>query len=190
MIASDNMLSKRIQQAFADEWSRLGGNTAKLLSFTGVNPTEVRDALRRQSPDVVFLAMNSRDARFLNPFLKSDLPTYATSQIYAGSGNLQKYHDLNGVQFVDMPWLLQPDHLAVMVYPRPQSSLTADMERLYALGIDAWRLAQQLQGSTVGSPFSLDGVTGQLSLDVRSHEIRRDGLRAEFSYGEAILLEP
>lgn len=190
VIASGDLLSKRIQQAFTEEWVALGGAAARHLVFTGSNPSEIRDALRRQAPNVVFFAMNSRDARLLNPFLKSDLPTYATSQIYAGSGSLQKYHDLNGVQFVDMPWLLQPDHLAVMVYPRSPSPLAADMERLYALGIDAWRLALQLQASMPGVPFSLDGVTGHLTLDVRSHQINRDGVRAQFSEGEAVVLAP
>lgn len=190
VIASENSLSKRIQQAFSEEWLALGGPAARHLVFNGSNPTEVRDALRRLAPDVLFLAMDSRDARFLNPFLKSDLPTYATSQIYAGSGSLQKYHDLNGVQFVDMPWLLQPDHLAVMVYPRPEAALTADMERLYALGIDAWRLALLLQKTSPGSPISLDGVTGQLTLNTYSHQISRDGVYAEFSDGEAVLLAP
>ncbi len=190
VISAENTLSKRIRQAFSEEWLALGGDAAKHLVFSGSNPTEVRDALRRLTPNVVFLAMDSRDARFLNPFLKSDLPTYSTSQIYAGSGSLQKYHDLNGVQFVDMPWLLQPDHLAVMVYPRSESSLTADLERLYALGIDAWRLALQLQNTPPGLPFSLDGVTGQLTLDVRTRQINRDGLRAKFSEGEAILSAP
>lgn len=190
VIAAGDMLSKRIQQAFGEEWAALGGVAAKHLAFTGANPSEVRDALRRQAPNVVFLAMNSRDARLLKPFLNTDLPTYATSQIYAGSGSLQKYHDLNGVQFVDMPWLLQPDHLAVMVYPRSPSPLAADMERLYALGIDAWRLAWQLHQSPPGVPFSLDGVTGHLTLDVRSHQINRDGTRAQFSEGEAVVLAP
>jgi outer membrane PBP1 activator LpoA protein len=41
-----------------------------------------------------------------------------------------------------------------------------------------------------GFTFSLDGVTGQLMLDVRSHQINREGVRAEFSDGEAILLVP
>ena len=189
VIASGNLLSKRIQQAFDEEWSALGGS-ARNLFFNGSNATDVRDELGRRAPDVLFLAMDSRDGRLLTPFLNHDLPTYATSQIYAGSGILQKYHDLNGVQFIDIPWLLQPDHLAVMVYPRPEEALSADMERLYALGIDAWRLALQLQTAPPGYSFSLDGVTGQLMLDVRSHQIKREGVRAEFSDGEATLLVP
>lgn len=189
VIASVNPLSKRIQQAFAEEWSALGGAIVRDLVFDGSNAADVRDALGRQVPDVLFLAMDSRDARLLLPFIDHGLPIYATSQIYAGSGSLQKYHDLNGVQFIEMPWLLQPDHLAVMVYPRPQPALSSDMERLYALGIDAWRLALQMQMAP-GVPFSLDGVTGQLTLDARSHQIHRDGVRAEFNEGEAVLLAP
>jgi outer membrane PBP1 activator LpoA protein len=189
VVASESMLSKRIQQAFTEEWTALGGS-ARQLVFNGSNPAVIRGELTRLAPDALFFAMDSRDARFLNPFLGQDLPIYATSQIYAGSGSLQKYHDLNGVQFIDMPWLLQPDHLAVMVYPRPDASLSADMERLYALGIDAWRLTLQLRSTAPGVPFSLDGVTGRLALDVRTHQIDREGARAEFSAGEAVLLEP
>ena len=51
--------------------------------------------------------------------------------------------DLADVRFVDMPWLLQPDHPAVMVYPRPDCARADDLERFYALGIDAFRVAQE-----------------------------------------------
>lgn len=189
VLASANPLSKRIQQAFSEEWDALGGASARVLFFNGANAAELRDALGKK-PEVLFLAMDGRDARLLAPFLPRDVAIYATSQVYSGNGSLLKYHDLNGVQFVDMPWLLQPDHAAVMVYPRPVAPLGADLERLYALGIDAWRLTLMLQKSKSGASFSLDGVTGLLTLDARSHQIQRDGLRAQFSDGEAALLEP
>jgi hypothetical protein len=139
VITSDSLLSRRLQQAFGAEWTALGGPAAKQLIFNGSNHKEIRDAIGRQGPEVLFLAMSSRDALLLGPFLNHEIPTYATSQVYAGSGNLQKYHDLNGVQFVDMPWLLQPDHIAVMVYPRPPAPLPVDMERLYACTMPAPR---------------------------------------------------
>jgi len=72
-------------------------------------------------------------------------------------------HDLEGVRFVDMPWLLEPDHAGVMVYPAPANLLPTELVRLYALGIDAYRLATiWMKGER---RFDLDGVTGRLHVD-------------------------
>jgi outer membrane PBP1 activator LpoA protein len=73
---------------------------------------------------------------------------------------------MNGVRLIDMPWQLQPDHTAVMVYPRPvvnpDQKRSPDMERLYALGIDAYRVAREIALSRPS--FELDGVTGKLKV--------------------------
>ena len=42
-----------------------------------------------------------------------------------------------------------------------------DMQRLYALGIDAYRIARELALRPNGA-FELDGVTGRLSVDMGS----------------------
>jgi outer membrane PBP1 activator LpoA protein len=189
IIASGNSLAKRMQLAFAEEWSQLGGKLVAQLNFNGTNPDAMRDALQRHPTDMLFLAMDGGEARLLRPYLNLDIPMYATSQIYAGKNTPDKYYDLNGIHFIDMPWLLQPDHLAVMVYPRPQAPLGADLERLYALGIDAWRLALLLQAGPAGAPLTLDGVTGRLSLD-KGQQINREGVLAVFRDGDAAPLTP
>ena len=189
IIASGNSLAKRMQLAFAEEWSQLGGKLVAQLNFNGTNPDAMRDALQRHPADMLFLAMDGGEARLLRPYLNLDIPMYATSQIYAGKNTPDKYYDLNGIHFIDMPWLLQPDHLAVMVYPRPQAPLGADLERLYALGIDAWRLALLLQAGPAGAPLTLDGVTGRLSLD-KGQQINREGVLAVFRDGDAAPLTP
>jgi len=189
IIASGNSLAKRMQLAFAEEWSQLGGKLISQLNFNGTNPDAMRDALQRHPTDMLFLAMDGGEARLLRPYLNLDIPMYATSQIYAGKNTPDKYYDLNGIHFIDMPWLLQPDHLAVMVYPRPQAPLGADLERLYALGIDAWRLALLLQAGPAGAPLTLDGVTGRLSLD-KGQQINREGVLAVFRDGDAAPLTP
>jgi outer membrane PBP1 activator LpoA protein len=90
--------------------------------------------------------------------------------------------DLEGVRFVDMPWLLEPDHPAVAVFPRSEQPLTGELQRLYALGIDAYRLAVDwLQGRRA---FELDGVTGQLRIDrARSARVERRPSFAVFRGG-------
>jgi outer membrane PBP1 activator LpoA protein len=50
----------------------------------------------------------------------------------------------------------------VVGFPRPQG-LPVDLERFYALGIDAQRVAAQLADGRSG--FAFDGVTGRI--DVR-----------------------
>ena len=68
-----------------------------------------------------------------------------------------------------MPWLLEPDHSGVMVYPRPAEAYTIELTRLYAFGIDAYRIATAwMKGDR---RFELDGVTGRLLVD-RAHSLR------------------
>jgi outer membrane PBP1 activator LpoA protein len=53
----------------------------------------------------------------------------------------------------------------VSAYPRrAENSRAPDLDRLYALGIDAYRVAREL-ALRRGAPFTLDGVTGQLAVD-------------------------
>ena len=69
-----------------------------------------------------------------------------------------------GVRILDLPWTVQPDQPALASYPRWTSGGEAlDMQRLYALGIDAYRIAVELSLSPNGS-FELDGATGRLSV--------------------------
>jgi len=110
--------------------------------------------------DMTFLALDARQARTVRPYLEP-ITVYASSQIYTGEGSAATT-DLAGVTFVDMPWLLQRDHPAVMVYPRQEFKGEPDLERLYALGIDAWRIGQALLAKQ--ADLTLDGVTGKLTL--------------------------
>ncbi|WP_280954889.1 penicillin-binding protein activator [Paludibacterium denitrificans] len=61
-----------------------------------------------------------------------------------------------------MPWFLMAQHPAVKRYPRPTQAMTLQTERLYALGIDAYRMAVQLARSRSSANLRLDGVTGDL----------------------------
>ena len=90
------------------------------------------------------------------------LPVYATSMSIDARAESLVNLDMQGVRYVEMPWFIQPDHPAVMVYPMPRGTLSIEQERLYALGIDAFRLSVLLlQGEA--EPM-LDGVTGRITL--------------------------
>jgi outer membrane PBP1 activator LpoA protein len=91
------------------------------------------------------------------------------------------------VRFFDMPWLLQPDHPAVMIYPRPASPLAPELERLYALGIDAYRLLDVLLDGSVAKALPLDGVTGKLTLE--GHQFQREATPAVMRQGLGVPVE-
>ena len=115
------------------------------------------------------------------PYISAMLPVYATSMSIDPRAEATVNLDLEGVRFVDMPWFVQPDHPAVMVYPAPKSRLSIDQERLYALGIDAYRIATLLLKPEVKRP-ALDGVTGRLTLE-GGNTFTRALVSAEMSAG-------
>lgn len=138
--------------------------------------------------NMAFLAADHEKARLIRPYLSNPtLPIYATSQLFQGNANKLANYDLYEVRFVDMPWLLQPDHPAVMIYPRAAAALEPDMERLYALGIDAYRLAHILLTNRIDSSLPLDGVTGRISLD--HQQFLREPVPAFFRQGMGLTAE-
>jgi len=159
IVTGGGAVQRRMKSAFSEEFTRLGG---KILSEPAFSTDPVRlQSLANSNADMYFLALDYNEARTARAYLGAT-PIYATSSVHAGNtGPLARY-DLADVTFVDMPWLLEPNHAAVMIYPRGTTYATVDLERLYALGIDAWRVAQLLLAGA--RDIRLDGVTGQLSL--------------------------
>jgi outer membrane PBP1 activator LpoA protein len=181
IVSSDTPLSRRLVQAFGEEWKRQGGEIAVVKIFTG--DTTIFADLPVDPGSMVFVAANADKARLFRPFLNAVLPVYATSQIFNGNGSSNQIvnYDLRDINFVDMPWLLQPDHPAVMVYPRPSPPLDVDMERLYALGIDAYRLLHLIANNRLGA-LPLDGVTGSIRLGA-NRQFEREAIAAQFRQG-------
>ena len=83
-------------------------------------------------------------------------------------------HAAVSIKAPQLEWLLQPDHPAVMVYAGANAAPPAatDTERLYAFGIDAYRLATALLNGTDLAREALDGVTGRIWLGADRHFVR------------------
>ncbi|HEX7953435.1 MAG TPA: penicillin-binding protein activator [Burkholderiales bacterium] len=190
VVAGDSPLGGRIAQAFSEEWTRLGGEVNSRFEYTTDSATLARlyEQVASSRADIIFMSLDASRARFIRPYLGTSIPIYATSMIFTSNSDALANHDLEGVRFLDMPWLLQPDHAAVISYtqqdaPRPG----LDLERFYALGIDAYRLTQELL-----RPYEamqpLDGVTGTITLN-NAHQFIRTLVPAQFSQGSAKALE-
>lgn len=85
---------------------------------------------------------------------------------------------------------MQRDHPQVMVYPQPEQPaerrLTADMERLYALGIDAFRVAREV-ALRPNAPFTLDGVTGRLAVRFENEQSVFERTEQAATYQQGVL---
>jgi outer membrane PBP1 activator LpoA protein len=165
---------RRSASAFAGQWERLS-RSAKIADMTVLNGylsdgelVQLRTRLQAETSSLLFVALEPDQARQLRVALSSpplrSIPIYGTSSLNPGKAKLLPGPELDGVRLLDLPWQLQRDHPAVMVYPQPTGDeRNADLERLYALGIDAFRVAREISRKQP-SNFKLDGVTGQLEV--------------------------
>jgi uncharacterized protein len=182
---------RRIHLAFVEEFTRLGGVHVAALPFTadpeGLARIKVTAdvAIDTETADMVFMALDLPRARIIRPYL-STLPLYATSQVHPGTAGPLVAFDLAGVRFLDMPWLLQPEHPVVMVYPRPDYDESVELTRFYALGVDAFRIAMVLLSGKPTAVF--DGVTGRLTLGPDSLFVRAL-TAAQFNDGRLVVRE-
>ncbi len=164
---------------------------AKRLQSTLGSAVEAQPA-RRQDIDFVFLAATPAQARQIKPTLAfqyaGDLPIYATSHLFTGSSDPSQDLDLDGIRFCETPWLLDSsDPLRNQVigeWPAAAGSLG----RLYAMGVDAYRLAPRLSQLQALPSTRLDGLTGSLSLAPGQRIVRRLPW-AEYRNGQVQRLE-
>jgi outer membrane PBP1 activator LpoA protein len=181
-VYDDTPLLRRMHQAFVEEFTRLGGAHAGAHAFTPVPEglTRIKRAADIGGVDAGFLALDLTRARLARPYLGA-LPIYATSQVHPGSTGLLAGFDLAGVRFLDMPWMLQPENPTVMAYPRPAFRDAVELDRFYALGIDAFRVAMTLLSGKAGA--TLNGVTGRLTLG-HDRQFYRGLTAAQFADGK------
>ena len=150
------------------------------------NPDEETDPQTglRQDFDGFFLIANPVAGRQIIPLLKfyyaGDLPVYAISTIYGGNHEPILDQDLNGVYFCDIPWLIQAPKawdtsLQTIRAQQPYgqtSGKATNYSRLYALGLDAYKIATKLNEFLFYAAYGTAGVTGKLHLDSYNHIYR------------------
>jgi outer membrane PBP1 activator LpoA protein len=134
--------------------------------------------------DMIFLASSAPQARLVRPYLDQAIPTYGTSHLYDGISRSVQNLDLVAIHFVDMPWLVDPDNPDFSALERSGS---AELQRLFALGLDAYRLLPLLAERPVAGKKLLDGATGGISMsegglltrELPMAQFRREGIALE-----------
>jgi outer membrane PBP1 activator LpoA protein len=145
---------------------------------------------RRTDVDAIFLSASTQKARSIYPQLQfyraTQVPVYASPQIYSGQPNPSADIDLNSITFCDIPWLfpeiysgeLSQESLRDSWQHKPSSHL-----RLIALGIDSFNIISKLEGIN-NTPYA--GATGTLSLNMENR-ITRELVCAKFIKGRPVL---
>lgn len=181
VIAPNNDWGTQVTKAFSKQWEEKGGKVVATYSylatedlnkgmrnFLQISNSQDREKQlkqllgqnlrvsinRRQDFDTIFLLAYPSKARQIMPLLKyyyaGDVPVYATSSAYGGSANALKDKDLDGLIFCDMPWVFS-HQMGSRNWPEQFNSYN----RLYALGMDSYALATQLNQLII---FSSDGA--------------------------------
>lgn len=149
----------------------------------------------RDDIDFVFLAADTKHARLIKPQLNYNhalrLPVYATSYVFTGQGNAGLDIDLDGIQFGDMPWMLVGDgrvaELRKVLQPNWPYAHTG-LDRLFALGVDAYAVIPNLNRLSSENAVRFSGVTSGLSLG-RGGRLHRQLVWAKFQKGLPTLVD-
>lgn len=139
---------------------------------------------RREDFDMIFLLAYPSKARQIMPLLKyyfvADIPVFSTSSVYAGSINSRSDKDLDGIIFCDMPWVFT-NQLGNKTWPEQWNSYS----RLYALGMDSYVLANQLNQLVLFPDIGINSSSGLLRLNTKQ-QVTRDLAWGRFKKGIAI----
>ncbi|MCW8470436.1 penicillin-binding protein activator [Fluoribacter gormanii] len=198
IIAPGNDWGKEITKAFTQQWQKDGGRVVdtflyssnddlnkKMKDFLQISNSQQREKKlrqllgqkiqpvisRRQDFDMIFLLAYPSKARQIMPLLNyyyaGDVPVYATASVYGGSANPLKDKDLDGVIFCDIPWVFS-HQAGTRNWPEQFNSYN----RLYALGIDSYTLATQLNQLMLFPADKSHNGDGILYLEPSQHVAR------------------
>ncbi len=171
-----------VAAAFAEELTQHGGTLLDVGRYENaradfsdiikqilqVHGVKGEPATHRTDADFVFIAGAAGTARLIVPQLKfnyaGDVPVYATSDSFEPDPSANA--DLDGMFFVDMPWMVSADPVTGQIRDSVRAAWparTARRDRLYAFGFDAYRLVPALRSKSLSATNKISGVTGKLS---------------------------
>ncbi|XP_076037923.1 penicillin-binding protein activator LpoA-like [Oratosquilla oratoria] len=143
----------------------------------------------RTDLDAIFAPVSPEIGRVLKPQLDfhnaGDVPLLASSSIYNGKPQPDRDNDLNGTLFNDMPWLVAPRKRSESNLHSTASKLSLDsgpLARFFALGVDAFRITEELGNLLASSEYTIEGATGRLQLS-NDRRIMRQLAWAQFEGG-------
>jgi hypothetical protein len=188
VVVANTALAKRIAKAFVGQWQMLDGKISTQIEIPG-DPGKLSTlkSAAANPADMIFLAAGTASAKLVRPYLDASIPTYSTSYLYDDASDSSKNTDLIAIHFVDIPWILAPNSSEFALFRSSATNFSgAELQRLFALGLDAYHILPKLQGRS-GNGTLLEGATGNiswgdhgiLSRQLPLAQFRRDGVAIE-----------
>ncbi len=186
VVNADTPLMKRLAGAFAAEWSQGGGAVPGVYDFVATPEALVglRRAFLRHRLNAALLALDGAGATLAKPYL-GNTRAYASGLVFERV-TPAVMRDLDGLVIVEIPWLVTPQAAQFANLPRKEFGSIA-LTRLYALGLDAFRVALTLRE---GAPerLTFEGATGLVTLG-EGRQFQREGIFAVFRAGQLAPLD-
>ncbi|MBP6122521.1 MULTISPECIES: penicillin-binding protein activator [Providencia] len=187
-----NPFGERIAKAFAEEWQAKGGSTVLTQSFGSVSslkesinrgagirmtgtPVNVSGQAMPQlegssgSIDAVYIVATRDELTLVKPMIEMAISTRSRPALYASSRSNQASSgadyrfEMDGVKFSEIPLLAGANN---NLRKQAQQKINNDYSlfRLYAMGIDAWSLANNYDKLQQNQQFRIQGASGSLSI--------------------------
>jgi len=177
MLYPDSAWGNRISRAFRQSWKAQGGRMAATQAYDP-SATDFSGSITKLTEpaagaDFLFLIATARNAHQIFAQVRQrigeQIPVYSTSHIFGRRFDPRADGSLAGLNVVEMPWLVEPvrgDRVS-------SKGLDEKLPRLYAMGVDAYRLGSRLQWMSQRPGARILGKTGILSMDSRGRIYRQ-----------------
>ena len=149
----------------------------------------------RKDMDFIFMAALPVQARQIRPQLlfhrASGVPVITTSHAFGLPPRGEPDLDMEGVIIGDMPWMIKNQEIDPEIPLSMQQNWPDDNAaflRLFALGIDAYKIIPQLGRLRLQVGGKFEGETGKLSMNENA-QIQRDLAWAKFLRGKPQLIQ-
>lgn len=157
----------RSAEAFAKRWRQLTGSDADVRYY--YQPLDSVAAIQSIGISQAGLYVLGYADQVLeikqgvdNSSLKERLAIYTSSRSNSPNNGIDFYTSMEGVKFSEIPLLADPK---LSEYKKAESLASGDfsMMRLYAMGADAWALANKFNEFRHIPGYKVSGLTGELS---------------------------
>ncbi|WP_272670435.1 MULTISPECIES: penicillin-binding protein activator [unclassified Providencia] len=187
-----NTFGDRIAKAFAQGWQEKGGGTVLMQTFgsvpslkesinrgagirmtgtpvnTGIQSIDSQYVDSAGAIDGVYIVATRDELTLIKPMIEMAISSRSRPSLYAssrsnqaGSGADYRF-EMDGVKFSEIPLLAGANN---NLRKQAQQKLNNDYSlfRLYAMGIDAWSLANNYDKLQQSGQFRINGASGTLS---------------------------
>ena len=195
ILAPHGDLGNRVAQAFTGEWVQLGGGTVlqqrfgsvaelrgNINSGSGISLSGTPVSLSGNSPsygdtsggdsavDAAYIVATQPEVALIKPMIamrtgsRNSAVLYASSRSAQGGSGADFRLEMEGLQYSEIP-LLSGENIGLMQQVLSNTRNDYNRARLYAMGADAWTLANNFAQMRQVPGYHLSGNTGVLSAD-------------------------